>query len=145
MISGLSHVKYDHFHFPRKVELKCPTCDQKSFAENKNVPGNFPHFIDISGYEKVWEFSCLTCIKREKMTWEELSKIRLWNKISIKNEVVWAWNINHLEMILKKLRGENIDSHDWAFFANYLNKNWLKNIRKKADFTKIESFLSESK
>ncbi len=81
MKSGNTHIKYDHFHFPKRMELKCPKCGMKSVAKNMNVPETIEHFIDISDYERVWEFKCIKCIKIQHLKWEEIREIELWNRI----------------------------------------------------------------
>ena len=143
MRSGYTHVMYDHFHFPRNLELKCPYCGAKSHAKNTSVPESIEHFMDISIFIGIWEFKCINCIKTQQLDWDELKEIALWNKIEIRNEIVWAWNSKHLDMIVKRLKNENIENHAWGFFATYINKNWLKNLKKEADWKKIEALIVE--
>ncbi len=142
MKSGDTHIKYDHFHFPRLLELKCSSCNSKSIATNESVPLEIEHFIDIADFNRTWKYKCVTCIKKQDLNWEELKAFELWNKIEIRNETVWAWNSKHLELILMSLRKENTKSHQWQYFVNYLPKKWLQKIKKESDFKKIELLLS---
>ena len=141
MKSGDTHVIYDHFHFPRLLELKCSNCSSKSIATNENVPIEIEHFIDIADFNRTWEYKCVTCIKKQDLNWEELKAFELWNKIEIGNETVWAWNAKHLELILMCLRKRSTKNHPWQYFVNYLPKKWLQKIKKESDFKKIELLL----
>lgn len=138
-----THIKYDHFYYPKLLELKCPDCNKKCYAKNEAVPEEMEYFIDIAPYKRVWEFKCTNCIKTQSLDWKATKRFTLWNRLEIRNELLWAWNTQHLDMILKRLKNENIDQHPWGFFAHYINKNWLKKLTKVADWRKIALLINE--
>ncbi len=138
---GLTHIKYDHYYYPRIIELKCPNCRNYARAINETVPNEIEYFMDIARFGKIWNFKCVSCIKEYEINWSEIQKIDLWYKIQVRNETVWSWNAKHLDLIIKRLKSENIKNHSWAFFATYINKKWLEKIKKKSDIQKLENYL----
>ncbi len=136
-----THVRYDHYHYPREIDLLCPHCKNHSVAINENVPKEIEHFIDIANFEKIWDFKCIYCIKKYQVEWDDIQNMDLWYKINLKGVLIWAWNSKHLDMIIKKLKKEDIKNHSWVFFESYLNKNCLKKIKNKSDIGKLENML----
>ncbi len=142
-MSGTIHVKYDHYHYPKNIDLRCPYCGNHSIAINENVPEAIVHFIDISPFEKVWTFTCTHCIKKYPVQWSEIQKMDLWYKIQMKNETVWSWNKQHLDLIIRCFKKEDVETHAWSFFKTYIRKNWLKKIKTKSDIQKLENLLMD--
>lgn len=135
---GKTHVRYAHKHYPKVIELKCNKCGFKIIATNKNVPNGIEYFMDISDYEKKWNLICLNCTFRSELNWDELAEFDFWLKTEIGQIVFWSWNIDHLNMILKKLKKEDLKSNKWEFFQNYIPKDWLLNFINEREIRKIE-------
>ncbi len=138
---GKTHVKYDHFHYPRVIELHCPKCNAQALASNKDAPPGIEHFIEIAEFEKCWNIKCLTCDFRTTKKWEEMKIFKLWLKREIRDVEFWAWNRNHLHMILKRLKNENLESDRWSFFETYIPGIWLTQLRGKRELKKIEHLM----
>ena len=43
---------------------------------------------------------------------------------------IWAWNREHLEMVIHVLEGRPASEHPFGYFATYLRKRWLKRTRR---------------
>ena len=142
-MSGPTHTKYDHYYFPKLVELKCPTCQSKANAINISKRLEEEFFIDLAPYERIWEFNCSVCIKRTLLDWQEIKTFDLWYSLSIKNTRIWAWNKNHFELVYLVLKKKNYNNHKWKFFKNYVNKKWYTSIKSTSDFKKIAQMLKE--
>lgn len=139
--SGYTHLKYDHYHYPRLIELRCPSCDSKATAINISADEQEEYFIDLAPYDRIWEFNCLNCIKRNNIEWEDIQEYELWNSLRIRKTRIWAWNKYHLELIYLVLKKKKFNNHKWEFFKNYINKDWYHSIKNKSDFKKIEDLL----
>ena len=97
--------------------------------------------MDIAPFEKQWTLNCSHCIKSSLLDWTALQQTVLWYKTAVRGEVIWAWNAQHLELILLKLKQKNIDNHPWRHFATYVKKRWLTKLRKPSDWRKLEVML----
>ncbi len=135
---GKTHVRYAHKHYPKVIELKCDKCESKIIATNQNVPDGIEHFMDISEFEKKWSLVCLNCTFRAELNWDELKEFDFWLKTEIRNTEFWSWNIDHLNMILKKLKKVDLKSDKWEFFQSYIPKEWLLKFNSEREIRKIE-------
>ena len=138
---GATHVKYAHVHFPRVLALICPKCEGKAIATNRDAPEEVLHFIDIAGFEKLWNIKCLNCDFRSTAGWEGTKKLDLLLKAEVRGIKFWAWNQGHLKMILKRLQNENWEADKWAAFATYIPGEWLSKLNGPREIRKIEKLL----
>lgn len=134
-------MRYAHFHYPKKVAVCCPKCSEKAIAINPDAHPNEIHFIDISGYRKVWNLKCSNCFLRTDVEWGEFKPKNLWYKVEVRGLLVWAWNEGHLRMILKKLRKEDASNAPWHWFGTYIPKDWFTKLSGKRELLKIENLL----
>ena len=135
---GKTHVRYAHKHYPKVIELKCEKCDSKMIATNEHIPSETEHFIDTSKFEQKWTIKCKNCTFRSKADWNQLKHYDLWLKTNISGIEFWSWNIDHLKMILKKLKKLDLKPDKWEFFQSYIPKNWLIKLSNEKDIRKIE-------
>ncbi|MDR6561081.1 MULTISPECIES: hypothetical protein [unclassified Arcicella] len=139
---GETHVKYAHFHFPRTIDVQCPFCSQPSELVNINASMDTDFFIDLAPYQKVWTLICNHCLNRKSMSWDDTKKIELLNKITIREETIWAWNTHHLHYLIGVFSGKEDKNHKWAFYRNYIHKKWFQKTANKSDILKLENLLS---
>jgi hypothetical protein len=140
---GKTHIRYAHIHYPRKIELKCKKCASKAVATNLHVPDGIAHFIDISSFDKTWNVVCQNCTFRAELNWSELKEFDLWLKTEIRTIEFWAWNIDHLKMILKKLKKEDLKTDPFSFFESYIPKEWLLKFNSDRGIKKIEKLIEK--
>jgi len=142
---GETHVKYQHFHYPREIDVKCKFCEAKAKLINKDVPNEIDHFIDVSNFRKVWELLCKGCMKRIEYNWEETKDFPLLYVIKFKRDNIWAWNKKHLEYIISVLLNNEDKLSKWLYFRNYINKSWLLNSKSSSSKSKLEKVLVQMK
>lgn len=142
---GEMHRKYGHFYFPRVVQVVCPHCKKPSSLTNINAPEDVEFFIDTAHYELAWIFKCNFCINKREVSWAETKEMDLLVKINIREENIWAWNSNHLDYLISLLSNNEKTNHQWAFYKNYVNKNWFKKTKNKADLQKLLKLYEETK
>lgn len=140
---GLTHIKYEHKHFPRVVELECKKCCNKIIAHNSKVPKNVAHFINDSDIYNNWNLYCQYCTYRKSLSWTEMKSFNLWIRAEIKGIQFWAWNINHFNMIIKKFRDERLSYDNWQLFEAYIPKKWLLKLKNNRDITRLENLIKE--
>lgn len=122
---GKTHVRYAHKHYPKVVELRCKKCGSKMIAKNEDLPPEVDHFIDASKFIKKWNIICTNCTFRSSVDWNELKDYDFWLKTEINGMEFWSWNIDHLKMILKKLKKMDLKSDKWETYQSYIPKKWL--------------------
>ena len=54
---------------------------------------------------------------------------------------IWAWNHDHLGMLIHFLEGKPAAEHPFGYFATYLRKRWLKRSRR-ASFVRAARAMS---
>ncbi|TFF39610.1 hypothetical protein [Mucilaginibacter psychrotolerans] len=126
------------------IEVVCSSCTKSALLIHSEAPVTVEHFLDIDYSSRIWEFNCIHCLKRMTVLWEETKKFSLTNKVEIGNEVVWAWNKNHLAFIVSVLKKEEITNHAWANFRTYINKSWLTKIHNNSVINKLEALLKNT-
>lgn len=136
-----SHVRYGHFHFPRVVALVCPTCHEQALATNVDCPVDYEHFLDISPFRNLWKVSCSNCSLRREEGWDTLKSYKLWYKLDLRKEEVWAWNRQHLSFIIQRLEKKADRAHPWIYFESYLPKTWLTKLSKEQYANKLKALL----
>lgn len=125
--SGLNHVRYDHKQRPTKLDVVCPRCQSCAIAIDSAFNQGRLIIGDTSPTWHKSEFSiiCTKCMYRAKdISYEELTEP--FHQISISGRTLWAWNIEHLEMILFTLQGRNISKHPYGFFVTYIHRGWMQ-------------------
>lgn len=142
--SGLTHVKYEHFYYPNIIQVVCPFCSKPSLLTNIDAPTECDFFMDIAPFRKEWNFSCNQCLNRKKVSWNETKDFELLNKISIRNEIIWAWNTSHLDYLIGLLSGKEYKEHSWSFYKSYLNKNWFQKTKNKSDIRKLIELMKKN-
>ena len=97
--------------------------------------------MDIVSFEKQWTLTCPHCVRSSVLDWTSLKQSELWFKTTVRGEVIWAWNGQHLKLILLKIKGEDFEGHPWHPFATYVKKSWLTKLKKQKDWRKLEVML----
>jgi|GEM_PF-6126262 len=141
---GFTHIKYGHFYYPRLIQAVCPFCSRPSLLTNIDAPVELHYFIDAAPFRLSWNFRCDNCFRRKIFTWDETKNIELLLKVSIRNKIIWAWNRNHLNYLIGLFSDNENINHDWAFYKNYINKDWFKKTKNKSDLNKLIELYRQS-
>lgn len=124
MLSGTSHVRYDHKSRPTLIEVSCPQCGTRC-AVRKESEKDFGCISgDCSGtwHKNDWSYTCSKCIRKvENLSYEELPGL------FYSNGDIWAWNREHLLAIESHIEEKLDPSNPYSWFMTYLHKDWLKN------------------
>jgi hypothetical protein len=143
--SGWSHLRYDHERRPTLVDVRCPKCHGKAVAtepchdEGYSIVGEG----SCEHWEKSeWRIVCLTCpFRNSGKSYFEIGE--LFYRIVSGDIVLWAWNRDHLIMLLDLLSKRPITSHKYASFATYAERDWLTGSRRRTFVKAIEKFLQD--
>lgn len=122
---GSSHARYDHQQRPTKIEVVCPNCSGRAIATEPNYDQGTLTVGDLSPSWETPAFSirCTNCLLRlANQHYTELPAP--YHQIAIAGRTLWAWNQEHLEMLLHLLEGKSIQGHPYAFFATYIHRGW---------------------
>jgi len=141
---GSSHVRYDHLRRPIKIEILCPCCQKRAIASDDHANQDYVSVGDMSPNWEQSSFSvmCTSCMYRGKnVSYDELSEP--FYQIKGRGEILWAWNLAHLEMIYLFLSAKNIKGHQYEFYSTYIHGDWKK--YKSSYLKAIDSWLLKNK
>ncbi len=72
-----------------------------------------------------WELRCDECPRRERgIAYESLPPP--YYVVEARGTTLWAWNEEHLTMLLDLLEGRSLEEHPYGWFATYVEKNWTR-------------------
>lgn len=145
MSGSTTHIRYEHYHFPRIIEIVCPYCEKPTRLINVDAPEAIEHFMDIAGFTLSWFLRCNNCLKRTTEQWNDIKNFKLINEIDIRGEIIWAWNTKHLDYLIEVFSGKETNKNPWAFFRTYINKNWFKKVKNTADLSKLTALSTINK
>jgi len=87
-----------------------------------------------------WKIVCEKCDYRGiNLPYDKLPKI--YYQVEAKRYVLWAWNRDHLMMLLKLLKQESIKCDPYEWFSTYAHKEWLQKKNRNSFVKSIEKFL----
>jgi hypothetical protein len=124
---GRNHIRYDHLRRPKKIEVVCPNCEKLAIALDIHANETFVSVGDMSPnwIESSFSVMCTSCMYREKaVPYEKLGEP--FCQIEGRGDILWAWNLEHLEMIYLFLSNGNIKSHQYEFYSTYIHGDWKK-------------------
>ncbi len=140
MSGNRSHVRYDHRQRPTCIEVRCPTCQglavakEPEFEEGLLVVGD----TSPSWGQQRFQMICTECLYRaEGLGYGDLPEP--FHQIEEGGDVLWAWNTDHLRMILRSLHGEDVRHDPYGFFETYIHGAWKQH--RDRFIKKIESHL----
>ena len=142
MLSGFSHVRYDHSSRPRVLDVVCPKCRSRatSYKDSELEKG---HLIgDLAGtwHLEDWNIKCLSCSFRKSNTkYTQLPPP--YYKVTARDIELWAFNHDHFLMLLRLLDGEDIAGEPYEWFATYAHRDWLKTSNRERLVKQMRRFL----
>ncbi|MBD9425480.1 hypothetical protein IB232_09135 [Pseudomonas sp. PDM15] len=127
---NVNHARYDHKQRAREIHVLCPKCKHMAQAVDVEAALNQVIVGDLSPSwkSKPFTLACTKCsFTAEGLSYAELPKP--YHYIEAKEDVLWAYNWRHLDMIKKALEGLSVAGHPYEFFATYIHGNWKKNSK----------------
>ena len=122
---GINHKRYDHQVRPTRIDVICPKCKNLAVAiDTVTEQGSlFAYDISESWNGAPFLVSCSKCPYKEKdQTYYQLPDP--YHQIFHNGQKLWAWNTDHLLMILKALKGEDISSNRYFVLHTYIHGYW---------------------
>ena len=123
---GRSHVRYGHRCRARDLHVLCPRCGERALAQ-KNSEREMGVLIgDLSGTWDLsdWRVQCDSCLYRSiDVAYEELPKF--YYRVEARGVELWAWNRDHLAMLLMVLEDQSVENHPFGWLATYARREWL--------------------
>ena len=141
---GNNHVRYDHKSRPKKIDVVCPKCKCRAIAHDNYAHPNYFSVSNLSPHwhESSFNVSCTACHYRDlNISYDQLTEP--FCQINGRGEILWAWNLDHLEMIYLFLSDKNIKKHNYKFYETYIHGNWK--INKKFYVKSIQTWLLKNK
>jgi hypothetical protein len=124
--SGACHVRYGHKSRPTVIDMVCPKCGLRAVASlNSQEPlGAVVGDTNPASYEDRWTVACTQCVYRANaVSGADVSPF-FW-ELEAAGCRVWAWNEQHLQMLLSVLLGEKTRGHPYDWFRSYVRREWL--------------------
>lgn len=128
--NGECHYRYRHTSRASVIDVVCRSCGHRAVASC--VPNAFSIWpvgaVLGGGWVEMgavhYTITCTHCTYRSQSTRLKDITPFFWD-FDAAGCRVWAWNREHLQMLLKILRGESTtgDAHEW--FRTYIPRNWL--------------------
>lgn len=131
---GWMHVVYDHRWRPSQIDVVCPGCGALAQARDPHHGTNInPHdeFFD----KPVFRVACTRCpFRAANLRFNELPD--LYHQVGARGRVLWAWNLEHLQMLLGAMQQRDAASNKRivAPYVEYINGDWK---RHRAEFAKV--------
>ncbi len=124
---GINHVRYDHKRRPTKIDVVCPSCEGLAIATDTEEAADSVFACDLDPSWKGTPFSvkCTECTyKKDGLDYFHIPKP--FHEIYVYGERLWAWNLQHLDMIYCFLNDESIKGHAYASLQTYIHGKWKK-------------------
>jgi hypothetical protein len=136
---------------PPLIELRCPKCDGILSCEH---PVNIENYSDTpsgwwckSGEDKNFVARCQSCFFTKKhLSYFDLPLLgELYFQSSVGTSIFWAWNHEHLQMLLEYLQGKETNSSRWQIYQRFIPGAWKKSSRRNTFIKTARKMLSECK
>jgi hypothetical protein len=124
---GLNHKRYDHKRRPTRIDVSCPNCGSLAIATDIEATANSIFTFDMGpSWEKAsFSVKCTKCTyTKNGLDYFQIPKP--FHEIYVYGERLWAWNLQHLNMIYRFLNDENIEEHAYASLQTYIHGKWKK-------------------
>jgi hypothetical protein len=128
--TGLTHVRYEHSCGPTLVAVRCPRCDAQAKASLPLHAAGVALVGDLSpeygGQE--WVVSCSECpLRAGPFYYDEMRAFApLWFDLRGQGEDFWAWNAEHLEMLVLIFESADVTKHSHGWLATYVPGDWKR-------------------
>lgn len=137
-------MRYGHVTRPTELALRCPRCNglaratQPAHAKAWSVGDCSPEWGER------WGVACERCPHRaSELPWEAMhDAYPLYFVTQVGQVELWAWNRDHLGLIVHILEGGDASDHPLGYFATYLQQEWLRRTRR-LTFAKVARRLLE--
>ena len=141
-MTGINHVRYDHQHRPTLLHLVCPKCNGRCVAQKPSEAntGALAGDCTAAWITNDWAVACEHCHYRTyDQSYRDLPDI--FYQVEARGGSLWAWNKEHLIMLLKLLRNDSLKGDQYEWYATYARKEWLQKKNRSSFIKSIERFL----
>lgn len=142
-MSGINHVRYDHCSRPTLLHLTCPKCKSRCIASkpSESEKGVLTGNCNKAWMTDDWKLICERCSYRASgLAYEDLPSS--YYQVEARGHILWAWNRDHLIMLLKLLKNELVQGDPYEWFATYTHGKWLQKKNRNYLAKSIERLLT---
>ena len=137
---NVNHIRYDHKSRPRKIDIVCPKCSKRAIAIDQKASAESELVSNLSAAWRNPRFKivCTKCMYRASgVSYEQLSEP--YHQIDGRGGILWAWNLEHLNMLHDFLIGQSISGNQYEFYSTYIHGSWKQHSKDYAK--KIERWI----
>ncbi len=133
MLYGTTRVRSDRSSRPRDLHVRCPSCKGRALATKSTERD---HDVIVGDCRTTWmhgdwSLRCDVCtFTNEGLTYVELPGP--YYEVQARGVSLWAFNEQHLTMLLDLLEGRDVERHPYAWLASYADRDWLRRGARKA-------------
>jgi len=128
-----THVRYGHGAGTSSIALVCPRCGREAIASLPCAALGVALIADLSPEwrAKQWRVACTACAHRAgPFGYQEMrGHAPLYFTLTAKGEDLWAWNREHVHLLIEVLRGARVDRHRLGWLAYYVPGRWKTRAR----------------
>ena len=121
---------------PPLVALVCPHCGGELICVHPlakdgytDLPSGWFH---RTAEDALFQANCTHChFSRKELTYFDLAKIgNLYYQAQVGYTNFWAWNREHLTLIIDYLGGVNTETHKWKNYRRFILGTWKRKSRR---------------
>jgi hypothetical protein len=123
-----THVRYGHGAGPTEVALLCPACGGEALATLPCWRAGVYVIGDLSPEWRSTEWRVVYTACPHRAGPFDYAQMRacapLYLDMGATGEDFWAWNRDHLAMLIAALSARDVSSHPLGWFAHYIPGHW---------------------
>jgi hypothetical protein len=131
--SGATHIRYAHVTRPTEIAVACPRCGGCALAtQPSHALGQLTAGDCSREFGEPWSVACRACpFRATGLPWSEMRALSpLYFRATVAGVEIWAWNRDHLAMLVAALEGRPLAGKPYAYFSTYLRREWLTGSRR---------------
>lgn len=133
-----------HLTRPDEIHVVCPKCGGRAVAHTparRHYPARMVD-LDRRGFSSHWSVACLECPHRARnLAYEDIGG--RYYRVEARGKELWAWNRDHLVMMLRHLEGRSISDHPYHPYQTFMRKEWVSRSNRTAFAKAIRKFLDD--
>jgi hypothetical protein len=130
-----------HITRPDEVHVVCPKCGGRAVACTQQGRRFAFNMVDLGpGMAALWSVTCLACPYRaQDLAYQDIGG--RYYRVEARGKELWAWNRDHLVMMLRYLEGRSISDHPYRPYRTFMRKEWISRSNRAAFAKAIRKLL----
>ncbi len=133
-----------HLTRPDEIHVVCPKCGGRAMARTPARRHYAFHMVDLDprGFASHWSVTCLECPHRARnLAYRDIGN--RYYRVEVRGKELWAWNKDHLVMMLRFLEGQSISDHPYRLYRTFMRKEWISRSNRTVFAKAIRKFLND--